>query len=664
MQNINEIVKLKRQIEQYNYEYYVLDSPTVPDVEYDRLFRNLLDLENAHPELITTDSPTQRVGGTPLSEFKQITHRSPMLSLNNVFNEVELIDFDRKVKEKLNINEPVCYVAEPKFDGLAISIVYVNGVFTRAATRGDGVTGEDVTANVKTIKSVPMRLLVDDPPAYLEVRGEVYMPRAGFEKYNALLRSLGEKPLANPRNGAAGSLRQLNPQNTAVRPLSVLFYSLGEVVGANMPTTHYDILSHLRAWGLPVSLEVRLVKGAEGCIEYFNVMAKRRNGLPFDIDGVVYKVNSIAEQETLGFISRAPRWAIAHKFPAQEEITQLLGVDFQVGRTGVLTPVARLQPVFVGGVTVTNATLHNLSEITRKGLEINDFVIVRRAGDVIPEVVGPVLDRRVNSSPILFPTVCPVCGSSVEQVNDEAAIRCTGGLVCSAHLKEAIKHFASRKAMDIDGLGDKLIEQLFDARLIASIDDLYKLDVMKVAELDRLGQQSAANLIAAIETSKSTTLERFIYALGIRNSGEGTAKRLVRHFSTLEEIQTANKETLMQIPDIGPIVADSIVTFFSDERNTTIIKNLREAGVMWSAPTKLPTDLPLLNQVYVITGTLSQPREEIKAKLEALGAKVSGSVSIKTTGLIAGENAGSKRHKAESLNVPILDEVDLQKMLG
>ena len=660
-----QLEKLRQQLRYHNHLYYVLDDPQIPDVEYDRLFRELQALETAHPELITPDSPTQRVGAAPLTEFGEIKHAIPMLSLGNVFSDEELLAFDKRIHDRLKSDAETEFVAEPKLDGLAISILYENGVFTRAATRGDGETGEDVTHNVRTIASVPLRLLGEGYPSVLEVRGEIYMPKAGFEAFNAKMRALGEKTFVNPRNAAAGSLRQLDPRLTAQRPLDIFCYAVGLVEDGTVPDTHYAILQQFRTWGLRVCPDIRIVQGAEGCLDYFREIGARRNSLPYDIDGVVYKVNSIATQQELGFISRAPRWAIAHKFPAQEEITELEGVDFQVGRTGALTPVARLKPVFVGGVTVSNATLHNMDEIERKDVRIGDFVIVRRAGDVIPEVAGVILERRpAGAAPIVMPTHCPVCGSDVQRPEGEAVARCSGGLYCPAQVKEAIKHFASRKALNIDGLGDKMVEQLFDAGLIRHVDDLYSLDVEAVAALERMGKKSAENLIAALESSKSTTLERFIYALGIRNAGEGTAKGLARYFGSLEAIQAANEETLKLVPDIGVIVAANVAQFFAEAHNRDTIQHLRDLGVHWANYAAKPAEaLPLAGKTYVITGTLSRAREDIKADLEALGAKVSGSVSKKTTALIAGENAGSKLTKAQELGVEILGEDSLSVLL-
>jgi DNA ligase (NAD+) len=660
-----QLETLRQQLRHHNHLYYVLDDPHIPDVEYDRLFRELQSLEAAHPELITPDSPTQRVGAAPLSEFGEIRHAIPMLSLGNVFSDEELLAFDKRIHDRLKSDAETEFVAEPKLDGLAISILYENGVFTRAATRGDGETGEDVTQNVRTIKSIPLHLMGEGWPAKLEVRGEIYMPKAGFEAFNAKMRALGEKTFVNPRNAAAGSLRQLDPRLTAQRPLDMFCYAVGLVEGGTVPETHYAILQQFRAWGLRVCPDIRIVPGAQGCLAYFREIGAKRSSLPYDIDGVVYKVNAIAIQQELGFVSRAPRWAIAHKFPAQEEITELEGVEFQVGRTGALTPVARLKPVFVGGVTVSNATLHNMDEIERKDVRIGDYVIVRRAGDVIPEVARVIPDRRpADAQVIVMPTHCPVCGSEVERPAGEAVARCTGGLYCPAQVKEAIKHFASRKAMNIDGLGDKLVELCFEQGLIRHVDDLYRLQATQVAALERMGEKSAENLINALEKSKATTLERFIFALGIREVGESTAKVLARHFGSFEALQAADEAALLQVPDVGPVVATNIAHFFSEPHNRDTIGHLRELGIHWQNYVVKPTEaLPLVGKTYVITGTLSRSRDEIKADLEGLGAKVAGSVSKKTTALIAGENAGSKLEKAESLGVAVLDEAALSVLL-
>ena len=663
-----QLEKLREQLRYHNHRYYVLDDPEIPDAEYDRLFHELQALEVAHPELLTPDSPTQRVGATPLSEFGEIRHAIPMLSLGNVFSDGEMLAFDKRIRDRLKSEAEIEFVAEPKLDGLAISLLYEHGLFTRAATRGDGETGEDVTQNVRTIEAIPLRLMGQGWPHVLEVRGEIYMPKAGFNALNERLRSEGAKTFVNPRNAAAGSLRVLDSRITAQRPLTIFCYAVGLVDGGEMPDTHYAILQQLAAWGFRVCPEIRLVQGAQGCLNYYRNIGAQRESLPYDIDGVVYKVNSIALQQELGFVSRAPRWATAHKFPAQEETTVLEDVEFQVGRTGALTPVARLKPVFVGGVTVSNATLHNMDEIERKDVRIGDTVIVRRAGDVIPEVARVILERRpADARQITIPTHCPVCGSDVQRPEGEAVFRCTGGLYCPAQVKEAIKHFASRKAMNIDGLGDKLVEQFFEQGLIRHVDDLYRLIEKKerIAALERMGDKSAANLVNALEKSKSTTLERFIFALGIREVGEATAKALARHFGTMEALQAANEETLKLVPDVGPVVAANIAQFFSEAHNRDTIQHLRDLGVHWQNYEAKPAEaLPLAGKTYVITGTLSRSRDDIKADLEALGAKVAGSVSKKTTALIAGESAGSKLDKAQSLGVEVLNEAALSVLLS
>jgi DNA ligase (NAD+) len=669
MMNVQQqIDALREQLRYHNHRYYVLDDPEIPDAEYDRLFRELQALEAQHPELVTPDSPTQRVGVTPLSEFGEIRHAIPMLSLGNVFSDEELLAFDKRIHDRLKSDTEIEFVAEPKLDGLAISLMYENGVFTRAATRGDGETGEDVTQNVRTIDAVPLRLMGEGWPQVLEVRGEIYMPKAGFNALNERLRNEGAKTFVNPRNAAAGSLRQLDSRITAQRPLTIFCYAVGLVEGGEMPATHYASLQQLAVWGFRVCPEIRVVQGAAGCLDFYRSIGSKRESLPYDIDGVVYKVNAITLQQELGFVSRAPRWAIAHKFPAQEEITVLEDVEFQVGRTGALTPVARLKPVFVGGVTVSNATLHNMDEIERKDVRIGDSVIVRRAGDVIPEVARVILERRPQDArPIAMPSHCPVCGSDVQRPEGEAVARCTGGLYCPAQVKETIKHFASRKAMNIDGLGDKLVEQFFEQGLIRHVDDLYRLIEKKeqIAALERMGDKSAENLVNALEKSKATTLERFIFALGIREVGEATAKILARHFGSLENLQSADEETLRLVPDVGPVVAANIAQFFREAHNGDTIRHLRELGVHWADyEARPPEALPLAGKTYVITGTLSRSRDEIKADLEALGAKVAGSVSKKTTALIAGENAGSKLDKAESLGVEVLDEAALSVLLN
>jgi len=664
---VQRIEALRKEIREHNYRYYVLDDPTVPDAEYDRLMRELQALEAEYPELMTSDSPTQRVGAEPAREFGEVRHEIPMLSLANAFSEEDLQAFDKRIRDRLGTEETIEFAAEPKLDGLAVSLLYEDGKLVRGATRGDGVTGEDITQNIRTIKTVPLALHGDDWPRVLEVRGEVYMPREGFEALNQRARDRGEKTFVNPRNAAAGSLRQLDPRVTAERPLAIFCYSVGRVEGTEMPARHSEILERLRTWGLRVCPERDVVQGPEGCLAYYRRIGEQRDSLPYEIDGVVYKVNRIELQQELGFVSRAPRWAIAHKFPAQEEITVLRDVEFQVGRTGALTPVARLEPVFVGGVTVSNATLHNMDEIERKDVHIGDTVIVRRAGDVIPEVVGVIVERRPSDArPVKMPTECPVCGSEVVRAEGEAVARCSGGLYCGAQRKEAIKHFASRRAMDIEGLGDKLVDQLVEAGLVDHVDGIYRLSVEQVASLERMGEKSAQNLVNAIDKSRDTTLERFIFALGIREVGEATARALAMHFGDLEPLMAADEDALQQVPDVGPVVAQHVVSFFAQGHNRDVIDKLLEAVITWE-PIEVAEagDKPLEGNTYVLTGTLeSMTRDEAKARLMALGAKVTGSVSKKTTAVIAGAEAGSKLDKAESLGIEILDEDGLKSLLG
>jgi DNA ligase (NAD+) len=659
------VEELREQLRLHNYRYYVLDAPLVPDAEYDRLFHELRQLEEQYPDFITEDSPTRRVGDKPLPGFQEVRHSERMLSLDNVFSDLELADFNRRVRERLGTDKPIAYTAEPKLDGLAISLRYENGKLVQGATRGDGERGEDVTSNVRTIESIPLRLLGDDYPAVLEVRGEVFMPKAGFEKLNERARKAGEKGFANPRNAAAGSLRQLDPRLTAKRPLAFYAYGLGQVTGA-IAGGHAEAMLALRKLGIPVSPELKYLEGIDQCLEYYANILARRDTLPYEIDGVVYKVDSFDEQARLGFVSRAPRWAVAHKFPAQEELTVVEDIEFQVGRTGAVTPVARLKPVTVAGVTVSNATLHNMDEIERKDVRIGDTVIIRRAGDVIPEVVQVVPDRRPKGAkkPAL-PTRCPVCGSDVLRVEGEAVARCSGGLYCNAQRREGIKHFASRKAMDIEGLGDKLVEQLDEKGLVKTVADVYALKAGDVASLERMGEKSAQNLVAALEKSKSTTLPRFLYALGIREVGEATARSLANHFLTLEAIEQADEEALQQTPDVGPIVASHIASFFRQEHNIEVLQQLLAAGIHWPAIER-PDALarPFADKSFVLTGALSRPRDQIKAQLEGLGARVAGSVSKKTDYVVAGEAAGSKLAKAQDLGIEILDEEQLQEMIN
>lgn len=654
------VAELRATLDNYNYQYYVLDNPTVPDAEYDRLLRELQQLESEHPELVSADSPTQRVGAKPDNGFEEVTHELAMLSLDNAMTDEELVSFDKRIKDRLKSSADIEYVCEPKLDGLAVSLLYENGKLVRGATRGDGTTGENITLNVRTIRAIPLKLRGKKIPERVEIRGEVFMPKAVFESLNEEAREQGGKTFANPRNAAAGSLRQLDPAITAKRQLSFYAYSMGLVSDDFiLADTHYGRLEQIKEFGLPVSAEVKIVTGAEGCQKYHQAILQKRDQLAYEIDGVVNKVNSIALQEELGFVARAPRWAIAHKFPAQEEMTQLLGVDFQVGRTGALTPVARLNPVSVGGVTVSNATLHNMDEIARLDARIGDTVIIRRAGDVIPQVVSVILEKRPpDAEEILTPTNCPVCDSPVERTKGEAVIRCTGGLVCSAQRNESIKHFASRKAMDIDGLGDKLVEIFAEKGMVKTISDLYRLKAADIAALERMGEKSAENLINALEHSKNTTLPKFLYSLGIREVGEVTAKNIAHHFLTLDAIINASQEELESVPDVGPIVAHHIRAFFDNDENIEQINELKQLGVNWpDIEQKSDDELPLKGKTYVITGTLDGiSRTEAKSKLEALGAKVSGSVSSKTTALIAGASAGSKLKKAQELGVEVLDQ--------
>lgn len=664
--SLSEYEALKTELHHHNHRYYVLDDPEVPDAEYDRLMRELIAIEAAHPDWVSTDSPSQRVGGAALAAFTSVTHLSPMLSLDNVFDEDGLRAFDKRIKDRLKQTDTIEYACEPKYDGIAVSLLYEQGLLVRAATRGDGTTGEDITANVRTIPSVPLRLS-GEYPSRLEVRGEIYMPRAGFLALNEKAQKEQSKGFVNPRNAAAGSLRQLDPKITASRPLKMCAYSVHVVEGAELAETHTDYLAAIAQMGFYVSAEVAKVAGIEECLAYFEGLGEKRAQLPFDIDGVVFKVNSLTLQQTLGFVAKAPRWAIAHKFPAQEEMTLLNAVEFQVGRTGTITPVARLEPVFVGGVTVSNATLHNRDEIARLGVMQGDTVIVRRAGDVIPQVVSVVESKRPHDAKaIVFPEACPICGSEVVSVEGEAALRCSGGLVCAAQRKEAIKHFASRKAMDIEGLGDKLVDTLVDQNLVHSLADIYQLQADTIAGLERMGDKSAQNLIAAIEKSKTTSLPRFLFALGIRDVGQTTGVTLAQHFGSLDALMAADEEALLAVNDVGPVVAERILAFFGNSQNQQVVAQLQALGVHWPDVEVAAGDsLTLAGKTYVITGTLeSMSRDEAKAALEALGAKVAGSVSKKTDALIAGANAGSKLTKAESLGVAVLTEQDMIALIG
>jgi len=655
-----QIDTLRQDLRRYEYEYHVLDNPTIPDAEYDRLFHQLKALEAEHPELITADSPTQRVGAKPLSGFAQIRHEIPMLSLDNAFSDEEFYAFVKRIEDRLiRLPEPLTFCCEPKLDGLAVSILYVNGVLTQAATRGDGMTGEDITANIRTIRNIPLQLLMDNPPARLEVRGEVFMPHEGFERLNQQALERGEKTFANPRNAAAGSLRQLDPKITSKRPLVLNAYGIGIAEGVDLPNTHYDRLQWLKSIGIPVNPEIRLCNGTDEVLDFYRDIQNKRSALGYDIDGTVLKINDIALQEKLGFISKAPRWAIAYKFPAQEELTRLNDVEFQVGRTGAITPVAKLEPVFVAGVTVSNATLHNGDEIERLDIAIGDTVVIRRAGDVIPQIIGVLHDRRpADARPIIFPETCPVCDSAIVRIEGEAVARCTGGLFCAAQRKEALKHFVSRKAMDIDGVGGKLIEQLVDRELIHTPADLFKLDLTTLTRLERMGTKSAENALASLEKAKNTTLARFIFALGIREVGEATALNLANHFKTLEALQNADLEALQQVPDVGEVVANRILAFWHEPHNVAVVNDLIAQGVHWeTVETKEVTENRFKGKTVVLTGILTQMgRNEAKALLQDMGAKVSGSVSAKTDFVIAGDAAGSKLTKAQELGVAVLTE--------
>ena len=661
MTNIQtQIDNLRKTLRQYEYEYHVLDNPTVPDSEYDRLFHQLKALELEHPEFLTSDSPTQRVGAKPLSGFSQIRHEIPMLSLDNAFSDEEFNAFVKRIEDRLIVlPKPLTFCCEPKLDGLAVSILYVNGVLTQAATRGDGTTGEDITANIRTIRNIPLQLLTDNPPARLEVRGEVFMPHAGFERLNEYALEHGEKTFANPRNAAAGSLRQLDPNVTSKRPLVLNAYGIGIAEGVELPNTHYARLQWLKSIGIPVNPEIRLCNGTNAVLDFYRDIQNKRSSLGYDIDGTVLKINDIALQNELGFISKAPRWAIAYKFPAQEELTVLNDVEFQVGRTGAITPVAKLEPVFVAGVTVSNATLHNGDEIERLNIAIGDTVVIRRAGDVIPQIIGVLHERRPdNAKPIIFPTNCPVCDSQIIRIEGEAVACCTGGLFCPAQRKEALKHFVSRKAMDIDGVGGKLIEQLVDRELVHTPADLFKLDLTTLTRLERMGAKSAENALNSLEKAKSTTLARFIFALGIREVGEATALNLANHFKTLDALKAADLEELQQVPDVGEVVANRIFVFWREAHNVAVVEDLIAQGVHWeTVEVKEASENFFKDKTVVLTGTLTQMgRNEAKALLQQLGAKVSGSVSSKTDFVIAGDAAGSKLAKAQELNITVLTE--------
>lgn len=664
---LNRIHRLRQEIDDHNYRYYVLDQPSVPDAEYDRLLRELQQLEAQHPDTITPESPTQRVGAQPLKQFSTVEHEVPMLSLENALDEAALIAFDKRVRQKLDTVEEIEYVGEPKIDGVAVSLLYENGLLVRGATRGNGTVGEDITQNLRTVATVPLRLRGADYPGLLEVRGEIYMPIKSFQLHNATLEKSGEKTFVNPRNAASGSLRQLDPNITAHRPLAFFCYGIGIVKQGELPKKHSDILTALKSWGFPINSNIKILRGVQQCIDFHTQLAMLRDNLPYEIDGVVYKVNSIQQQQELGFVSRAPRWAIAHKFPAREELTEVEAIEFQVGRTGALTPVARLKPVFISGVTVSNATLHNLDEVWRKDVRVGDTVIVRRAGDVIPYVAAVVLEKRpAHTKRVPLPKHCPVCNAEVIKPEGEVVARCTGGLFCAAQLKETVKHFASRRAMDIEGLGDKWVEQYIEAGFIHDISDVYRLKKSQLLTLERSGEKSADNLLQAIEKSKSTTLPRFLYALGIRDVGEATALNLAQHFGRLQNVMTADEDILQQVVDIGPVVAANIAGFFHQKHNRELINKLQQLGVHWqeNEPHAARTDLPLAGQTFVLTGTLTQmTRDQAKAALQELGAKVAGSVSAKTSYVVVGSDAGSKLIKAQELGVKTLSEQELLTLL-
>ena len=662
---------LREQIRHHNYRYHVLDDPEVPDAEYDRLMRRLQRIEKQYPSLVTPDSPTQRVGDQPVDGFRTIRHSVPMLSLDNAFSDEEVVAFDRRVRERLELESEdpeVEYTAEPKLDGVAVSLLYEQGKLVRGATRGDGTTGEDITHNVRTIDSIPLSLHGDGYPDVLEVRGEVFMPKAGFDAYNKKASAAGDKTFVNPRNAAAGSLRQLDPRLTAERPLDIYVYSVGRADGRQLPDTHSEILDQLQSWGLKTCPERRVVRGADGCVSYYEELGARRADLPYEIDGIVYKVDSIRDQRELGFVSRAPRWAIAHKFPAQEELTVLNNVEFQIGRTGALTPVARLEPVFVGGVTVSNVTLHNMDELQRKDVRIGDTVIVRRAGDVIPEIVSVVESRRPKGAKrVELPARCPVCDSPVEREQGEAVARCTGGRNCSAQVSESLKHFVSRRALDIEGLGAVLIEQLVRAGRLKSPADIFTLTRDELSQLERMGQKSAEKVVTSINASKETTLARFLFGLGIREVGESTAQSLADHYGNLQSVLNASEEDLQLVDDVGPVVASRIREFFSDGHNIAVTNRMRELGVSWPEREAGAgaQQGELAGKTFVLTGTLpSMTRDEARDLIVAKGGKVTGSVSGKTNYLVAGEKAGSKLSKAEKLGVEILDFDGLMTLLN
>jgi DNA ligase (NAD+) len=659
-------LELRTLLDHYNYRYHALDDPEVPDAEYDRLMLELRALEAAHPELVSPESPTMRVGAAPVAVFGAVRHRIAMLSLDNAFSDQEVLDFDRRIRERLGLGEaPLHYSAEPKLDGLAISARYENGLFVQGATRGDGETGEDITQNLRTIKALPLRMRGSVPPPVLEVRGEVFMPLAGFKRFNEEALARGEKTLVNPRNAAAGSLRQLDPRMTAARPLDMFVYGIGSVEGASLPQRHSETLQALRDWGFKICPQSAVVESIEGCLEYYRRMGAARAKLPYQIDGVVYKVDDVDRQRQLGFVSRAPRWAIAHKFPAEEALSVVRGIEFQVGRTGALTPVARLEPTFVGGVTVSNATLHNMDELTRKDVRIGDTVVIRRAGDVIPEVARVLPERRpAGALPIELPAVCPVCGSPVVRELDQAVARCTGGRRCAAQRREEIRHFASRRAMDIQGLGDKLVEQLVDRGWVQTPADVFALQTAQLADLERMGEKSAHKLQAAIEAAKRTTLPRFLYALGIRDVGEATALALAQYFKDLDALRRAGPDEIQRVPDVGPVVAEHVAGYFRDPDNAALLNRLLAAGVTWPAIVAPAGTGELTGKTFVLTGTLtSMSRDAAGEAIQKLGGKVSGSVSKKTDYVVAGAESGSKLKKAEQLGITVLDEAAFLRLL-
>ncbi|MFE8114885.1 NAD-dependent DNA ligase LigA [Brenneria goodwinii] len=668
----SRIAELRALLRHHEYKYHVEDAPEIPDAEYDRLMRELKNLEETYPQLVTADSPTQRVGAAPLAAFEQVHHEVPMLSLDNVFDEESYLAFNKRIGDRLKSEEDLTFCCELKLDGLAVSLLYEDGVLVRAATRGDGTTGENITSNIRTIGAIPLRLVGDNIPRRLEVRGEVFMKHGGFEKLNEEARRTGGKVFANPRNAAAGSLRQLDPRITAKRPLTFFCYGWGLLEGGALPNSHWQRLMQFREWGLPVSDRIKLCAGSQEVLDFYRHIEEVRGSLGFDIDGVVIKVDDLALQDRLGFVARAPRWAVAFKFPAQEQLTWVRDVEFQVGRTGAITPVARLEPVAVAGVVVSNATLHNADEIERLGLQIGDRVIVRRAGDVIPQIVGVVeSERPQNTRPILFPTACPVCGSDVERIEGEAVTRCTGGLICGAQRKESLKHFVSRRALDVDGLGDKIIDQLVEKEYVKTPADLFRLSAGILTGLDRMGPKSAQNLANALEKAKNTTLARFLYALGIRDVGEATAANLAAHFGSLDALFAADEEALQEVSDVGTVVATHVRHFLEEEHNQQVIRELTDPdgiNIHWPAPTVVKAeeiDSPFAGKTLVLTGSLSiLSRDEAKDRLTALGAKVSGSVSKKTDMVIAGEAAGSKLTKAQELGIPVIDEAEMIRLLG